>query len=125
MIYVGLVQPFNEKFKNRLELLNEFCVLLVSAFMPAFTDYGDEGGVDCLEAPDAASSKEKISLGWFLLSVIFVQCLLNLSVQGYFILKTLKAFICKRYRNRPPFRCLRRLLRLGSGTYRVTKVHDA
>lgn len=69
MVYIGACQPFEDPFKNRLELLNEFTVLIVSVLLPAFTDFYDQDDIDV-----------QYAVGWFVLSVIVMQCLFNFSL---------------------------------------------
>jgi hypothetical protein len=44
-VYIGLWKPFESPLQNRIELMNEGCILIVSVLMPGFTDYmQDETG---------------------------------------------------------------------------------
>lgn len=88
MAYIGVVKPFSDPFKNRLELMNEFSVLLISVILPAFTELNQMGGV------------AKSSMGWFVLSVIIAQCLINFGIQAFFIVKRLIKLIRAKLRLR-------------------------
>ena len=41
-LYIGLWEPFESKLQNRIELMNEGCVLVISVILPGFTDFMDD-----------------------------------------------------------------------------------
>lgn len=84
VIYIGLVKPYEEKFKNNLELLNEFTVLIVSMMLPVFTDYMEQ------------TQEVQYSLGWIALGLILLQCLFNFGVQAVTIFRNIRNYFRKR-----------------------------
>ena len=70
LIYVGYCKPFEDPQQNRVELLNESTVSIISVMLPAFTDYLiDESG-------DIQNG-----LGWLILTLIAVSCSFNVFIQ--------------------------------------------
>ena len=65
VIYLAKVRPFEERFKNRVEILNEAAVLLVSIFMFIFC--GDE----------EEEEEQRQVIGWLILAFILTQSIIN------------------------------------------------
>lgn len=41
-MYIGIWKPFESAFQNRIELINEACILIISVLLPGFTDFVDD-----------------------------------------------------------------------------------
>jgi hypothetical protein len=41
-LYIGIWRPFESALQNRIELMNEGCVLIVSVLLPGFTDFVED-----------------------------------------------------------------------------------
>jgi hypothetical protein len=41
-LYIGIWRPFESALQNRIELMNEACVLIISVLLPGFTDFVED-----------------------------------------------------------------------------------
>jgi hypothetical protein len=58
-LYIGLWKPFENKKQNKIELINETCILVISVLLPGFTDFlSDETG------------QKKTALGWVVIAIL-------------------------------------------------------
>lgn len=67
MVFTGYVRPFDEKFINNLELLNEILTLLATYSLVLFTHM----------VPDAVV---RYDFGWYIIAVTLMTLLINLGV---------------------------------------------
>jgi len=75
VIYLELYRPFEDPFKNRVEILNEATVLLVSSWVSIFCCDDEEG-----------EDQRQVS-GWLILALILSQCIMNFLIQAWQIVK--------------------------------------
>jgi len=69
-VYIGLWKPFENPLQNRMELMNEASILVVSVILPGFTDFLED---------DTGIIQE--ALGWTVIGLLGLQCLYNIIVQ--------------------------------------------
>lgn len=69
-VYIGLWKPFENPLQNKIELMNESFVLIISILMPGFTDYLDD---------ETGFTQEM--LGWVVLGLLGLNCAINIVVQ--------------------------------------------
>ena len=67
LVFLGLSLPFKTRFKNRLELFNEFTVVTCTLLMMTFTQY----------VPDVET---QYMMGWSMIGVIVFNFLVNLTI---------------------------------------------
>ena len=65
--YLIYVKPLDEPLKNKLEILNEICILAMSYHLFLFTDFVDSNQLSFL-------------LGWILMGITGINILVNLSI---------------------------------------------
>jgi len=81
-LYIFKSNPFKAVYMNRLELLNELTICLLSYLVFSFTDY-------------QWNSQAKINTGWVYCAIILVNFLGNLGFMTYMSAKNLHQFIVK------------------------------
>ncbi len=58
-MYIGIWRPFESNLQNRIELMNEASVLVVSLLLPGFTDFMED-----------ETGEKKEALGWTVISIL-------------------------------------------------------
>ena len=66
-IYYGGVQPFDTRFRRRIDLFNEFSILLITWHMMCFTDF-------------VLSSDTQWLVGWSMIFCICLNAFVNISI---------------------------------------------
>jgi hypothetical protein len=85
IIYVGSTKPLTWRIRNRIELFNEACIIVVSTYLVVFTDWVTD---------PLAIQVTSLSL----LGVFFFCLSVNLSVVFYFAFLTIKNVVIKYWR---------------------------
>jgi hypothetical protein len=67
LLYIGGVQPFDTKFKNQIEMFNEFCICILTIQMTLFTDF-------------VGRKDAQFDAGWQMVGVMVVNMFCNLSI---------------------------------------------
>lgn len=67
LIYLGQQQPFDNRFKNRIEMFNEFTVCICSMLMMCFTNFIPE-------------IETQSFMGWQMIGVIVINCAVNVTI---------------------------------------------
>ena len=82
LAYLGLVKPFEVPIFNKLEMFNEFSIVIVNYHLYLFTNF----------LPDPII---QFNVGWSLLAVTVGNIIVNMSVIGYHGYHSIKALISK------------------------------
>jgi hypothetical protein len=84
-VYIGVNRPLILRYKNRLELFNEFIVVLISQVLFTFTDFVE-------------SEEWKYTMGFYMIGLICLSILVNFLVFLKAALNNLKLMFVKVYR---------------------------
>ena len=84
-LFQGMVRPFNQRSFNSIELLNETLITYAFYCFTAFTDFVSE-------------IETQILMGYFILLIIFILIMFNMSVISYIVVKNINLILIKYYR---------------------------
>lgn len=85
LIFVGQQKPLSRMFKNRIELFNEFCVLIITIHMICFTEW-------------VPGRQERDVMGWSMIAIIGFNIAINVKSIFKVIYHGFK-LVCIRYKN--------------------------
>jgi hypothetical protein len=84
LIYITSIQPFKGRFRNRLELCNDFGQIILTLHLMYFTDW-------------VANPDIQVIFGWEMSSIISLMILANMSLIFKMSFHSLKLIITKHY----------------------------
>tara|TARA_B110000285_G_scaffold233603_1_gene307901 strand:+ start:418 stop:1257 length:840 start_codon:yes stop_codon:yes gene_type:complete len=85
LIFIGQQKPLSRMFKNRIELFNEFCVLIITIHMICFTEW-------------VPGRQERDVMGWSMIAIIGFNIAINVKSIFKVIYHGFK-LVCIRYKN--------------------------